>query len=114
MPYLNKRKVIPKESVHKVREVNTRNNKWAKYYGNKQWKILRNWYIQQHPLCADCILEGKSTPADEVHHVRAFSTGATEEEKFELLLDPLNLVSLCSYHHDIRHGRGKSHNVNYN
>jgi len=75
----------------------------AKYYNSKYWKNLRNAFIREHPLCYDCALEGKSTPAEEVHHKIAWSTGKTEDEKWNLLLDPDNLVSLCIKHHHERH-----------
>ena len=64
---------------------------------------LRDWYMSLHPICADCMIEGRSVPATELHHKRPFSTGKTEEERMELLLNPDNLVALCSECHDKRH-----------
>lgn len=75
----------------------------AKYYNSKYWKNLRNQFIREHPLCYDCILEGKSTPAEECHHIRPFYSGETDEERWRLLLDPENLVSLCQRCHHRRH-----------
>ena len=75
----------------------------AKYYNSKYWKNLRNIFIRTHPLCYDCALEGKSTPAEEVHHKIPWNTGKDEDEKWNLLLDPDNLVSLCIKHHHERH-----------
>ena len=103
MPWLNKRKVGQPNKVDKQETINRRNKKWQKYYGDKRWKQLREWQIRTHPLCQDCLFEGRSVPAEEVHHIRAFGDGKTEEEKWSLLLDPSNVVSLCKKCHDKRH-----------
>ena len=101
MPYLTKRRISPPS---KREDNNTRrNNKWNKYYQNKRWKKLRDWYMSLHPICADCMFEGRSVPATELHHIIPFSTGKTEEEKMDLLLSPDNIVALCSECHDKRH-----------
>ena len=101
MPYISHRRISPPS--HKEENIERRNNKWNKYYGDKRWKALRKWQIEHHPICYDCALEGRSVPATEVHHVRPFATGKTQEEKWALLLDPNNIVSLCSSCHDKRH-----------
>lgn len=104
MPYISKRKVGNPNKIEQ-KEANVRhNNRWGKYYHNKQWKKLREWQIVNFPLCHDCALNGISRAAEHVHHIRAFSTGATEEEKLRLLLDPDNVVSLCQECHMKRHG----------
>lgn len=101
MPYLQKRKISVRSDKHEVNE--RRNNKWNRFYQNPRWKKLRAWYMSLHPLCVDCLFEGRSVPATELHHIKPFGEGQTEEEKFELLLDPDNLCPLCSHHHDLRH-----------
>ena len=103
MPWLNKRKVGQPNKVDKQETINRRNKKWQKYYGDKRWKQLREWQIRTHPLCQDCLFEGRSVPAEEVHHIRAFGDGKTKKKKWSLLLDPLNVVSLCKKCHDKRH-----------
>lgn len=74
-----------------------------KYYSSKYWKHLRQSFITQHPLCYDCLLKGISRPAEHIHHVIPFERGITDEEKWDLLLDPNNLVSLCQECHTQRH-----------
>ena len=71
------------------------NNRSAEYYNTKYWKALRNSYIRQHPLCERCLSLGKVTPAEHVHHIIPFLTGTTKQERFKLLLDNTNLMSLC-------------------
>lgn len=96
MPYIYKPK--RKETIpykHEDRGDNT-------YYNSKYWKKLRTQYIQEHPICELCALEGKSVPADEVHHRHFFMLGNTDEERWDLLLDPNNLMSLCKdCHHKV-------------
>ena len=65
MPYISKRKVGNPNKIEQ-KEANVRhNNKWSKYYHNKQWKLLREWQITNYPLCYDCALNGRSVPAEE-------------------------------------------------
>lgn len=101
MPYITKRRISPPNNPKEAAK--RHNDKYGKYYQNRQWKHLRDWYILNHPICEDCMFEGRSVPADEVHHIIPYSRGATEQEKMSLLLDPDNLCSLCSFHHALRH-----------
>lgn len=105
MPYLSKRKISPPS--HKEENIERRSKKWSKYYGDKRWKALRQWQITNFPICHDCAIEGRSVPATEVHHVRPFGTGKTQDEKWNLLLDPDNIISLCAECHDKRHAQLK-------
>lgn len=105
MPYVSNRKISTRADKHELQD--RRNDKWNMFYQDRRWKKLRKWYITEHPLCADCAISGRSVPADEVHHKVAFSTGDTIEDKFALLLDPDNLVSLCTTCHMKRHNKLK-------
>lgn len=108
MPYITKRKIC---ACSDKRESHDRhNNKWNHYYQNRQWKLLRDYYMMLHPICEDCMINGRSVPAEECHHKVAFSTGTTEEEKMQLLLNPDNLVALCKSCHMKRHGYLKNKN----
>lgn len=73
------------------------------YYNSNRWKRLRNQIITQSPLCRDCMNEGRSVAAEELHHEIPFMRGKTEEERWNLLLDPMNITPLCVYHHLERH-----------
>lgn len=77
-------------------------NDGSKYYNSMYWKRLRNAYIREHPLCEMCLLDRKTTAAAEVHHIVPFMQGDTDDERWELLLDPDNLMPLCeSCHHKV-------------
>lgn len=58
----------------------------AKRYG-RRWRKIRATYITQHPLCEDCLEQGRHTPVEEVHHVLPLEHGGTHS--FD------NLRSLC-------------------
>jgi len=61
-----------------------------KRYG-REWKRIRNRYIAAHPLCEQCLRNGRLTPSEEVHHVKPLSVGGTHDEE--------NLMALCSSCH---------------
>lgn len=87
----------------------------SKIYNTSEWKKLRDWHIKTNPLCEDCLNDDMTNEdgrigqhincADEVHHIIPISNGKTEEEMKELAYDPNNLVSLCKFHHHLRHRR---------
>lgn len=68
------------------------------------WERLRNWYIRQHPLCAECERAGRVTAAEHVDHIRPFRRpdGSMDDA---LRLDPSNLQSLCPPCHRAKSAR---------
>lgn len=98
MPTINRNKISHKELPYKHE-----NNISGKYYNTKQWKNLRNYYIRRHPLCEICLSKGIVKPANEVHHLRKFLDGKTDEERWQLLTSEDNLMSLCYECHDEIH-----------
>lgn len=61
-----------------------------KRYG-RAWKRIRDAYMAAHPLCEECDLAGRITPATEVHHVIPLSNGGTHSRD--------NLMALCKICH---------------
>jgi 5-methylcytosine-specific restriction protein A len=57
-------------------------------YGS-QWAGLSARYRAKHPLCEQCLAEGKTTPAIEVHHIRKV------RDSPELVYEWSNLMSVC-------------------
>jgi len=90
------------------------NNVSAEYYGTVMWKNLRNSYIKENPFCEYCLKEyNRVRLADEVHHIKEFLSGKTEEERMELLLDRDNLMSVCrDCHLEIHNARRKNKKLN--
>lgn len=66
--------------------------KSSERYGGK-WRAVRDRYIQQHPICEDCIEYGIFPPgkSQEVHHIKPKSQGGTDH--------PDNLRALCKSCH---------------
>ena len=64
-----------------------------KYKG--AWKRIRDRYAAAHPLCEDCLKEGRYTPTQEIHHILPLSRGGTHDES--------NLCALCRSCHNKRH-----------
>lgn len=82
------------------KKVSEKRNFRQKYYQMTEWKNLRKWYIQQHPICEDC----NCTLAAHVHHILSpFEMGLSENERLARLLDIYNLRSVCVDCHNLEH-----------
>ena len=76
-------------------------------YNNTAWRKLRNSYLKLHPLCENCLKEGKVVPAEDVHHKRSpFQKG---EINWTLLMEVENLQSLCKECHGKEHAKEQGH-----
>lgn len=75
------------------RDPNTR-----KRYG-RTWQKIRARYLTLHPLCEECLTEGRSTLATEVHHKIPLGEGGTNDEK--------NLEAVCKACHSRIHAKDK-------
>jgi 5-methylcytosine-specific restriction protein A len=101
MPYINKRRIG--KPNHKEENIQRRNEKWGHYYGSKKWKLLRDYYKRLHPLCENCAIEGRSVPAEHVHHKCPFSWFDLESDRIAALYDIDNLQCLCRECHQNIH-----------
>lgn len=105
-----RRHTSPRNNINSQKPVKQRKyNTLNKYYKSKEWKKLRDEYISQHMLCEECLANDIITPATDCHHVIPFSTGRTDEERWQLLLDWNNLKSLCKKCHIRIHELSKQH-----
>ena len=108
-PYITKRR-IGRANRTTPADVKRHNDKYNKYYQNRQWKLLRDYYMRLHPLCEECLFNGRSVPSEHCHHRVPWSRGTTEEDKLKLLLDPGNLEAVCSEcHHKLHHILNSEH-----
>lgn len=65
-------------------------------YNSTRWKKLRNLYYQEHPLCEQCLKEGRITPSHDIHHrLSPFVRGLSPEERIRRAYDWDNLMALC-------------------
>lgn len=93
------KKYYDNEKKERERKSNRYQAKWQKYYQSNDWKSLREYKIIQSPLCENCEKFGLYIPAEEIHHLIPFGTGKSEQDKWKLLLDYNNLISLCKECH---------------
>lgn len=56
-----------------------------------QWRKFRARFLNNHPLCEQCRLNGRYTPSTEIHHIKPLSEGGTNDEN--------NLMPLCKSCH---------------
>ena len=60
----------------------------------RDWEKARRIYLREHPLCVECLKEGKTTPATVVDHI------IPHKGNKKLFWDINNWQALCKYHHD--------------
>lgn len=68
---------------------------------DRVWRNFRIRYLNQNPLCQDCLVEGVSTTATEPHHILKVN------DRPDLRLEPANLIPLCHYCHCKRTAEGE-------
>ena len=107
MPIINRKQIRPKTVEYK------HDDKSAEYYNSNAWYSLRNEYYAKHPLCECCLSHDRVTAAAHVHHRRKFLSGITDTERWQLLLDENNLMSVCTRCHTALHTKAKRYNLNY-
>jgi len=57
---------------------------------NATWRKLRDRFVKEHPLCAECLKQGIITPGAEVDHI------IPHRGDQELFFDMENLQHLCT------------------
>lgn len=104
MPQINKPE--KKKKTFERKETDMRKLR-QQAYQNTAWRKLRDTYMHQHPICEECLKQGKITPATDVHHIRSpFQHG---EINYNLLLDYDNLMALCKDCHGNIHAAQQGH-----
>ena len=68
----------------------------AERYGRK-WRKIRDIYLQSHPLCEECLKEGRYTKATLVHHKKPLADGGTNNRE--------NLMAMCDSCHSRHHAK---------
>ena len=66
-----------------------------------------------HPLCENCLLNGKITSATEVHHKQIILSGKTDTDRYALTLDSNNIMSVCKDCHTRMHKYARKNGITY-
>lgn len=97
MPYINKPK--KQRGIKTDKEKNRR-----KIYSSQLWQNMRISYLQQHPLCEVCEMEGKTKLAEHCHHLISF-LDVPKELMMQYAYDSNNFCSVCvNCHNRIHNG----------
>ena len=95
MPKLTESKRRP---WHPKKPKQARLNPNSEFYNSKQWRSLRNYYIQRNPLCEACQRRKKTTAGTVVDHIIAINMGGHKT-------DLSNLQTLCTSCHNSKSGK---------
>lgn len=95
-----KKKVINNQAYYQQRR-----KERQKIYNTSTWQRLRLSYMQQHPLCEECLKKGIIKSAKDIHHIISFMTTDDMCERERLAFDSNNLQALCRDCHCEKHNQ---------
>lgn len=72
---------------------------------------MRELKIAQQPLCEMCLKEGKTTIAEDVHHIESFMSTDDKVLRLALAYDYENLMSICKMHHQMIHNKSNGNDI---
>ena len=87
----------------------SRDKDYQRLLNSKRWKELRQWKLQQNPLCEICKSEGYIRSAIDVHHKIPCETARNVFEMEQLCFSVDNLQALCIPCHQRLHREANSH-----
>ena len=93
--------IIQDAKIQEYRQKQDRRPSPRKRGYDTAWDKARAWQLRRFPLCQDCHDQGRTRPANTVHHIQSV------EDRPDLRLDPRNFRSLCFSCHEIFHSRQK-------
>lgn len=99
MPTITKRKKQPQTSSLAQKDR-------IKIYNSVRWREVRRVKLMNDPLCEMCAEEGRTAPAEDIHHITSFMSTNDPVKRRWLAYDYSNLMSLCKQCHQ------KIHNSN--
>ena len=103
MPTINRLK--------KKERTSDKSNLRKKLYSDRLYQKVRKLYFMEHPLCEECLKEGLTVQARDVHHKQSpFNDNLSMVERYSLLRNPSNFISLCRDCHQKAHGNIKKKN----
>lgn len=76
------------DTVRQTKTDDYRGTKAERGYGS-DWDKFSRQYRLLHPLCENCLLEGRTAPAVDVHHIVKI------RDRPDLRMDENNVMSVC-------------------
>ena len=97
-------------TIYKPQKKRTKdNNRYdaerRKIYNSERWRKLRAWKFACNPLCEVCESEGRTVPAEDIHHLTSFMSTDDPQQRLYLVYDFDNLMSLCKRCHQAIHNK---------
>lgn len=74
-------------------------------YNSARWRAMRLAKLRDNPLCEMCEREGRTTLADDVHHIQSFMSTDDPYGRRALAFDYDNLMSVCDRCHQRLHNK---------
>lgn len=71
-------------------------------YNTTRWRNMRLAKLMKNALCEICLLEGRTTLAEDVHHAESF-LDVSEDRMLAVAYDSNNLISVCKACHSRCH-----------
>lgn len=102
---------IYKPKKAKKKENNLYDEERRKIYKSTRWRKLRALKIAEQPLCEMCLKEGKTTIAEDVHHIESFMSTDDKVLRIALAYDYENLMSICKTHHQMIHNKSNGNDI---
>ncbi len=87
----------------------SRSKDYQRLLNSKRWRELREWKLQQTPLCELCKAEGFVRSAIDIHHKIPVESARSLQEMEQLCFNPSNLQALCIPCHIKVHQEERSH-----
>lgn len=84
-------KQISRRGKGRTREPDMRPSAAERGY-DARWRRIRMMHLRNHPLCAECLKDGRTEPASEVHHKVPLAAGGDHSLS--------NLMSVCRACHN--------------
>ena len=89
---------LPEKKKRPWMAKNKRTNDNSNFYNSKQWRSVRNYYIQKNPLCVICKRKNIIKSGEVVDHIKPINMGGH-------LTDLSNLQTLCHACHNSKRGK---------
>jgi 5-methylcytosine-specific restriction protein A len=81
------------------REYNRKRGSSTRQGYDARWRAARKHYLTEHPLCVECLKQGKLVPANIVNHI------VPHKGDWQLFWDKSNWQALCKTCHDSKTAR---------